>query len=82
MAKQKEYSVDCTTDANKRAEGLAVIQESWNQIALLRKQFTVTKVVNPDGSFVLTVETNGLSMGQKAPATEEPKTESVKTPKT
>jgi hypothetical protein len=82
MAEKKEFTVDCTTDAAKRPEGLALIQECWNQIAMHRKQFTTTKVVNPDGSFVLTVETNGLTVGQSKPVAKEPKTESVKTPKT
>lgn len=82
MAESKTFAVDCTTDVNERSKGLALIQETFQQVSMRRLQFTASKVVNPDGSFVFTIETNGLPVGQAKPATKEPKADSAKTPKT
>lgn len=66
-SKQANYTCQSESDAADRGEALSMIQQTWTQLFGSRLQFTTTKSTNADGSFKLTIESNGRSLNEAAP---------------
>lgn len=70
MAKQHK-KFDCTQEDGNRGDAFTMLQGFTGSLLMNRKQFTVERTTNPDGSFSLVIEGNGRSLGDPEPPKSE-----------